>query len=174
VPSNFSGRAWYGPALGVNRTSRSCIGVALAPVLSTCPSLLWSYFHVHLLLLILLLLAHRYAILWTERRSAPCLKPIVGAPCQSRPSLLQDSWSVFRRTPIPSGLGSEASYVDGASFHGGYGGKGYHLPQCKGVRGGKDSSRLHFSVGSATCFGLPSKSTRRAVGCLVTVYSRSA
>ena len=37
-----------GPALGVYRTSRSCIGAALAPVLSTCPSLLWSYFHVHL------------------------------------------------------------------------------------------------------------------------------
>ena len=42
----------------------------MALMLSTCPSLLWSYSHVFLfLLLILLLLAHRYAILWTEKRS---------------------------------------------------------------------------------------------------------
>ena len=40
---------------------------------------------------------------------------------ESRPLLLQDPWSVFRRTPIPSGLGGEASgphrmrYVDGGS-----------------------------------------------------------
>ena len=28
---------------------------------------------------ILLLLAHRYTILWTDKRSAPCLQSIVGA-----------------------------------------------------------------------------------------------
>ena len=34
---------------------------------------------VYFLLLILLLLTHRYAILWTEKRSVPCLQPIVEA-----------------------------------------------------------------------------------------------
>ena len=77
---------------------------------------------------------------------------------ESRPSLLQDPWSLFRRTPIPSGLGREASGphrmrdVDGgsvprteASFHGGYGGTGYPLPSCTAVRGGS-AHLVGFSV----------------------------
>ena len=38
---------------------------------------------------------------------------------------------------------------------------------------GITSSRWLFGVDSATCFGLPSTSTHRAVGCFVTVYWRS-
>jgi hypothetical protein len=66
-----------GPALGAYRTSQSCIGVALDPVLSTCPSLLWSYFHAHLPTIVYFLLLIRHSL--DRKPECPCLQSIVGA-----------------------------------------------------------------------------------------------
>ena len=59
-----------GPGSGVIHLSLSSV-----VVLPCTPP----YHCILFLLLILLLLAHRYVILWTEKRSVPCLQPIVGA-----------------------------------------------------------------------------------------------
>ena len=107
---------------------------------------------------------------------------------ESRPSLLQDPWSLFRCTTIPSGLGCKASGphrmrdVDGgsvprtkASFHGGYAGTGYHLPPCKAVRGGSPHL-VGFSVWIqplASGFRVPQPIGQSAVSSLYTGEARS-
>ena len=69
---NSGGKTYYqgGPGSGVIHLSLSSV-----VVLPCTPP----YHYIIFLLLILLLLAYRYAILWTEKRSVPCLQPIVGA-----------------------------------------------------------------------------------------------